>query len=537
MRIKFTLFLFSLVATSILVAQGDRYLDQVFDEVEVTMNVPYGENYTVLALPSVGHTVKQPLVMDVYQPAGDTIKGRPLVIYLHTGNFLPIRVNQGLTGSMRDSATVEVCTRLAKMGYVVASADYRLGWNPGAETQPLRALGLINAAYRGLQDTRTCIRYFKRDFTEFGDNYSIDTSKIVVWGQGTGGYIALATATLDDFFEIVTTTMPAGKFLTDLTGDGMPDPMVTEMFNGDINGTSLATWPGGGTIPAGDTMCIPNHVGYSSDFQLVVNMGGALGDISWMDDATIPVIAYHVPLDQFAPYESRILVVPTTGDAIVEVQGSLTAVRKAVDLGLNDVFGENNDIYTDAAIAASAAAGHEYVDGLYPLVVGLNVFMQPEGSPWDWWEPSAWDTIVHPSAGMGPIPAGASYDVVARLTNAMMSPEKGRAYIDTIVGYYAPRAFAALGLGTSTDVTNLDRTEVGFSVGPNPSAGLLRMQSDSKNPMLRARIVDITGKTVWYHHQLNVSQYEVNHQGLSPGMYILEVGFDEGTVVEKIMVE
>ncbi len=537
MRIKFTLFLFSLVATSVLFAQGERYLDQVFDEVEVTSNVKYGENFTALFIPVLGTMVKQPLVMDVYQPAGDTVKSRPLVVYLHTGNFLPIRTNLGLTGTKTDSATVEVCTRLAKMGYVVASADYRLGYNPLAPTQPERALGLINAAYRGLQDTRTCIRFFKKDFSELGDNYGVDTSRIVVWGEGTGGYISLAAATLDDFNEVLTTTTPAGKFLTDLNGDGQPDPMLHPSTNGDIYGTTTVVWPGDplGAIPAGDTMCLANHVGYSSDFHMTVNMGGALADISWLEADGIPMITFQVPLDAFAPYESAILRVPGTNDAIIEVQGGLMNITTANNLGLNDAFNEVDDMYTEAARAASARAGHDYQEGLYPFVRGLNMFGLPEGSPWNWWQPSVWDTIPHPRPPMGF--EGASFHQISLLQNADMSAEKGRAYIDTIVGYYAPRAFAALGLGTSTNVTNLDRTEVGFSVGPNPSAGLLRMQSDSKNPMLRARIVDISGKTVWYHHHLNVSQYEVNHQGLSPGMYILEVGFDEGTVVEKIMVE
>ena len=537
MRIKFTLFLISLVATSVLFAQGERYLDQVFDEVEVTSNVQYGENFTALFLTISGTMVKQQLLMDVYQPAGDTVKGRPLVVYLHTGNFLPIQINRGTNGTKTDSATVEVCTRLAKMGYVVASADYRLGYNILAPTQPERALGLINAAYRGLQDTRTCIRFFKKDFSELGDNYGVDTSRIVVWGEGTGGYISLATATLDDFNEVLTTTTPAGKFLTDLDGDGQPDPMVHPSINGDIYGTTTALWPGDplGAIPAGDTMCLANHVGYSSDFQLTVNMGGALSDISWLEADGIPMITFQVPLDQFAPYESAILRVPGTMDAIIEVQGGLMNITAANNLGLNDAFSEVNDRYTEAARAASARAGHDYQEGLYPLVRGLNMFGLPEGSPWNWWEPAIWDTIPHPTPPTGF--EGASFHQIGLLQNADMSAEKARAYIDTIVGYYAPRAFVALNLGTYTDVTTVQKEDVGFVLGPNPSQGLLRMESDASSPMQHVKVLDVSGRTVLQERNLNTSNFELNHQGVSPGMYFIEVAFDKGVIVDKVVLK
>ena len=517
----------------------ERYLDQVFDAVDVTSNVPYGENFTVLAQPLTGTSSKQPLVMDVYQPSGDTSTARPLVIYLHTGNFLPIQVNGGVTGTKSDSSAVEICSRLAKMGYVAVSADYRQGWNPLAQTQPERALGLINAAYRGLQDVRTCIRFFKRDKTEFGDNYKVDTSKIVVWGEGTGGYISLASATLDDYLEIVTTEMPAGKFLTDLNGDGTPDPMVIQAINGDINGSDTVGLSPGGAIPAGDTLALPNHTGYSSDYQLTVNMGGALGDISWMDEMTTPLITFQVPLDQFAPYQSDILVVPTTNDPIVEVQGGLLSSQTANDLGLNDVFAGVTDEWTDAAKAASTKAGHDYFEGLYPFNKPANQLGLVNGSPWQWWESSIWDTIVHPNAGTGAIPAGSSYDFVAKLSNPDMSAEKGRTHIDTVMGFFAPRAVLALGLSdsTTTSIPTLTKEEVALSIAPNPSQSMVEIRSAANTPMRRVIIRDLSGKMLNIQNGLNTSYLRLNHSAMTPGLYLLEIQFEHGNVVEKLVTQ
>lgn len=538
MKLGYRLFMFICVLSNLsLVAQDGRYLSEVFTDVEVTSNIPYGANFSVLAVPLIGTTFKQPLVMDVYQPMGDTAINRPLVIVLHTGNFLPIQTNGGVTGEKTDSAVVEVCKRLARMGYVAASADYRLGWNPLAQTQPERALGLINAAYRGVQDARTCVRFFKRDFAEFGNNYRIDTGKIVMWGQGTGGYISLAAATLDSYLKIPITEMPAGKFLTDLNGDMVPDPMIIEAINGDIYGDSIVGLSPGGPIPAGDTLALPNHPGYNSDFQLTVNMGGALGDISWLDENSSAVISFHVVNDQFAPYESAILVVPTTNDPIVEVQGSLTTVTKANALGLNDDFKNvDSDVFTEAAKSASAAAGHEYQEGLYPFNIPLNILGRADGSPWNWWSPEKWDTIVHPNAGTGGLPAGVSYHDVALLSDMNMSPEKGRTYIDTIMGYFAPRAAALLALNPpTTSVTLLDKAQISLTVSPNPSSGLLTLQSHPDFEMKSVRILDVTGKSVLIQPRVNSSKVQIEHIQLSAGTYFVEIRFEKGIVTEKVL--
>ena len=537
MKLRYFLFLLMTGCLSLQVDAQERYLDAVFDDVDVTQNVVYGNNYTVLTVTQTGTTARQPLIMDVYTPAGDTVTNRPLVVYLHTGNFLPIQINGSVTGSLRDSSTVEICKRLASMGYVVASADYRLGWNPFAESVSERTLGLINAAYRGVQDARTCIRHFRRNFVEDGNTYGIDTSKIVVWGQGTGGYIALAAATLDQYTEIVTTTMPAGKFTTDLDGDGNPDPMVIEAFNGDIYGTSLGLSPGG-AVPAGDTLCEPNHVGYSSDFDLCVNLGGALGDISWLEADEMPVICFQVPTEENAPYNSRILSVPSPVGAlpVVEVQGSQVITQTANDLGLNDIFAGMDDALTQRAMEASAVAGHDYYEGLYPLNQATNMFGRVDGSPWVWWDAEFWGGIEHPTAGTGAVPEGASYDDVSRFSSPTASAERGRAYIDTIIGYYAPRAYLALGLDSvTTSVPSLNKGDVGLNVSPNPSPEIVRIQTNTDYPMRTVRVIDLSGRTVAQFDRVNNSYFEFYHLDLPRGMYVMEVTFDEGRITERLV--
>ena len=105
-----------------------------------------------------------------------------------------------------------------------------------------------------ISDTRTCIRFFKQDYATNNNSFVVDTSRITVFGQGTGGYISLGTGNLDDYNEVL---LP--KFITQTAGQ--PVPMVIEAINGDIYGTSTGVIPTGLGLPfEGDTLCIPNHL-------------------------------------------------------------------------------------------------------------------------------------------------------------------------------------------------------------------------------------------------------------------------------------
>ena len=292
MKRIYTLLIICLAMMQVGLNAQERFIDEVFDEVELTENVIYGFNTTVLPALAGQPPTGRPLNLNLIEPVGDTFSQRPVILMLHTGNFLPRLLNGNNNGTIEDEYLVSLSERLAKMGYVVAIPDYRLGWNPIATTQQERTETLINAAYRGVQDANTCARFFRRSFTE-GNPFGIDPDRITVWGTGTGAYIAYGAATLDAWIDVV---LP--KFIgSDITGDGIPDPMVIEPIHGDPFATTVGLNP-----LNGDTLCYPNHVGFSSDFQLCVAMGGAMGDTSWVDASDPAMISFHVPTDPFAPY-------------------------------------------------------------------------------------------------------------------------------------------------------------------------------------------------------------------------------------------
>jgi hypothetical protein len=125
---------------------GGRYFRPIFPNVTVTSNVAYGS--------AVTHTgATQTLLMDVYQPTGDVLALRPVIIFAHQGGFV--------TGSRTDAYMVAICTRMARLGYVATSIDYRLGFPLTGLAAPADTPAVARAAIRGMQDMRAAVRFFR----------------------------------------------------------------------------------------------------------------------------------------------------------------------------------------------------------------------------------------------------------------------------------------------------------------------------------------------------------------------------------------
>ncbi|MCS6929789.1 MAG: T9SS type A sorting domain-containing protein [Saprospiraceae bacterium] len=495
-------------------AQPKRYLDPVFTNVKRTNGVIYGSNFTVLTISTLGRTVREPLVMDVYEPEGDTLAQRPLVLYFHTGNFLPWinpqtgqSVNQSCGGTRNDPAAQEFCTRLARMGYVAASVDYRLGWRPDLLNELQRRFTLINAAYRAIQDARTCIRFFRKDAATGGNQFRIDPNRIVLFGQGTGGYISLNTAALDKYSEILNTSEP-GKFIINNV------PMVIEQYNGDPYGIQAAPgivdaqYAALTGFPVGDTLYVPNHIGFSSDFKLAVNLGGALGDKAWLDNNTPPILSFHVPTDPFAPCGDGLVIVPGVNFPVVNVTGSCGIQPIMDSLKRNAVFSQGGLLTDPLSVYARTINGNR--EGFYP-------FLRPatQSAPWEW------NRIIPPP-----------------LTTCNTDSVEARRVIDTIIAYYAPRACRALGLncpGISVSTEEIFDPSLVLTVFPNPAQSEVWFSSDGDHPILSIEIFDINGRLVRQIRGIQASSYLMPRDGLPRGMYVAKLYFAQGIASRKLL--
>ena len=71
---------------------------------------------------------------------------------------------------------------------------------------------------------------------------------------------------------------------------------------------------------------------------MAFNIGGAMVDTAWMNQGECPIASMQCYLDEDAPYDVGNIVVPTTGEIVIEGHGSLALQRVAESLGNNDVF-------------------------------------------------------------------------------------------------------------------------------------------------------------------------------------------------------
>ena len=570
--------------TSLFVVAGlctiaqERYLDEVFTdgEIVVTKNITYGINVnpllnTSLMSPTyVGANAAQitsekdsllnwiatnpanipvnffypysvdtttilkvsQLKMDVYMPdmSVDTETERPVIVYVHTGNFLPPVINGSYGGSKEDSSAVELCMRWAKRGYVVVAPNYRHGWNPlaaGSAGLVTRRATLLNAVYRAIHDMQYAVKGIRMDANLGSNTYGIDADKVAMYGAGSGGYVALAYNTLDKQSET-----ELEKFV--FGGNSVIVPSIV----GDVNGS-------GGLIN------LYQDNGQSTEIEICVNAGGALGDISWLEAGDAPMVTFHSAYDNFAPYDTGTVIVPTTGDDVVDVNGPNTFMPKANALGLNDVYAGSyhNDPYTARArsffgteianaplinINDPLEIPAEGMEGVFTFTVsdgaGGN---EPNGTPWEWWSKDDLDLLV---AGTN-AQTGGSYssndiNTNSLLTNPNMSKASAMLYIDTIVGYMMPRVVKTMQIGDnwqSVNVNELRLDQSSVSVFPNPSDDAVNFRSNNLNSNIESvEIYDVAGTRVSLNTNVFAPTTQINVSDFASGLYIGKVSLDNG---------
>lgn len=505
-------------------SQSCRYLEQVFPDVKQTESITYGINATVLYLPVTGQAVPQQLLLDLYEPVGDSLTVRPLIIVFHSGNFLPFPQNLSPVGTRKDSSVVEICRRLARSGYVVASADYRLGWNPTTPNPQELTIGLINAAYRGVQDANTCIRFFKRTVAEQDNLYRIDTSRIVLFGDDTGGYLSLNAGALDRYSKI-----PETPQFCIPTGPGTCFPMVVDYLSGDVEGkvygVNTPAVPGF-PFPPGDTLCYPNHIGYSSSFAASVSLSGAVGDTAWMEPGQPPVIAFHVPTDYTTPYECSTVFIPFGSDLIpvIYVCGSNDVTYQANLLGNNSSltpFYYSSEFQINITEVANSRSGG--IEGLMPIFGDVPT----DFNPWNYW-----DCPTNPNCD------GGIED------NPNMSYEKSEKYLDTILAYVRPRLCQTLHLNPKegpgclllkTGEVITDKIDV--EVFPNPSSGEVTFSTPSDYIIRNISVFDMKGVLFQTIKGIHSNFYSMKPGELPPGIYLARLQFDQGIAARQIVIQ
>lgn len=254
---------------------GGRYASNIFSNVDVTSDIQYGQN-----LDLAGSNVN--LLLDFYEPNGDTETARPLILWVHGGSFIG--------GSKTDGDMVTFATDFAEKGFACASINYRLGLD-----FPPDSASAIRALLRAVQDLKAAVRFFYKDRATT-NTYKIDTTKIFVGGTSAGALTALHYAYLDKICEV--------EYYMDAT---------TLSSLGGMEGDS-------------------GNPGYSTDVIGVLNGAGALASYGFLEAGDIPVCSAHGDNDGTVPYNRDFASVGPIN--IIKMDGSRMIHEQANSIGV-----------------------------------------------------------------------------------------------------------------------------------------------------------------------------------------------------------
>lgn len=296
---------------------GNRYFNEIFSGYTLTSDVQYGANIGV-DFQNVN------LLLDIYQPQGDTETNRPLIILAHGGSFI--------SGSKTlDNAVVELCQRFARMGYVTVSMNYRLESALNVLLSSNREKTFMEIVFRAVQDQKAAIRYFRKSVAEDGNPYGINPNIIIIGGSSAGGVLSLHTSYLDDPSEV-------------------PPIIDTTAIGGGMEGLS-------------------GNPGYSSLPQAVINLCGAVGDTAWLHNGNIPVVSVHGDVDGTVPCyadTAKPMGLPITlvyGSDPLHKRANNQSIPNAVKIfyGQDHVPYQGNSTYMDSTVTVVKTFLHDLI--------------------------------------------------------------------------------------------------------------------------------------------------------------------------------
>ncbi|MCX6245731.1 MAG: PKD domain-containing protein [Bacteroidetes bacterium] len=303
-------------------SQNYRYVNTIFPSAMKTTGIIYG-TAAFLNSPFINEssTTTGNLVLDLYQPLNDTLTKRPAIIFAHSGGFV--------TGSRTVDDMKAFCDTFARKGYVTVTIDYR----QGLEIVDNPDLHYIRAAYRGVQDGRTAVRFIHANAAAYG----VDPDRVYFSGSSAGSFIGLNSVYMD------TNELPS-----------YVGPVTYTAFSASYSGPGL-----------GDPDIGPN-LGYSGTADGVMACWGGVGDtLTIGTNNPTPVFLIHGTADQTVPFNSG----PPFGyGALSDVFGSHPISMRLADIGIPAketyfVAGQDHEFYgTSNGTWVNGTGGNAYWD-------------------------------------------------------------------------------------------------------------------------------------------------------------------------------
>ena len=162
------------VSSDFVAAPNGRYIDEVFMEDDITVHDGLRYGTAPLCEPTGND-----LLMDIYEPTGDTLTERPAMVVIHGGGFK--------NGNRKSFAATAM--QYAQRGFVAVSIEYRTCPSGFADEAQY-----IATATNAIDDGMEAIRFLHANAAAFG----IDTTRIAAAGSSAGAAIAYGAALLED---------------------------------------------------------------------------------------------------------------------------------------------------------------------------------------------------------------------------------------------------------------------------------------------------------------------------------------------------
>ena len=497
MRNYITLLLLAVLYASISTAQNceyNRYNEQIFNDVTIHTNIVYGvapELDPPSGLPAQYHedqTHDLDLLMDIYEPTGDTLTKRPMIIFIHGGAFLP-------GGTFHNDDMLAFCDTFAHRGYVTASMEYRLGYNAYDGDAAARAV------YRAIQDGRAAIRFLK----ENADNYGIDTNNIFMLGSSAGAFIALQNLYMNEESERPSSTYTA------------PD--------------------------LGCLDCEGNTLVYNSHPKAIVSLWGALQDSVLINLNDIkPTLLVHGTDDDIVPFGVG---APFNSATLPETYGSQPIAQRLANLGYvnpdnyfvtgegHEFYGVSNGDFDDDGVAGP----NEYWDTIVYLSSNF-IYLQHK--------PDAYFSYVTNFLHVDFTDLSLNaiewcWDFGDGATSTEQSPSHSytipgmytvnlRTYND-IYSYGEHEFFVYVDTDSTVFTSTIDIID--YKIYPNPTSNYIVVESSNN---YKIDIIDLTGKEI-LHSFTNSNKVSLDLSDLNKGVYFIRLSFENTIKTEKLIIK
>ena len=150
-----------------------RYQDDVFTTVDVSRDIAYGS--------AVDRSGKlQTLVLDLYEPAADTVSRRAAIVWIHGGGFV--------SGSKSTAQMADLAQRYARKGYLTVSIDYRLATPAQFAVEPWPVMR------DAMFDAKAAVRWLRAN----AGPLRVDDGRIAAGGGSAGAFTALHAAYVEE---------------------------------------------------------------------------------------------------------------------------------------------------------------------------------------------------------------------------------------------------------------------------------------------------------------------------------------------------